>query len=806
MNSDLPSLEWQSLLRHYSVHCLSAPAKLAALEIAPSENRHEAEALLELTDQGLRALELGNFVFLSTLDSLEPVLERLERSSVLDGKELLHLSKLARISQELQAILGGKEGVLACAGLHARALSLPPLAPLTEALVRAIDDHGQVKDSASPALRSLRDQERRLHSEARERVEAVLQQAFRDGFLQEKFYDVRDGRYLIPVKSEFRNKVSGFVVESSATRATVFMEPAAVRDANDKIKQTQLQIEEEVYRILAELSAKLFPHAAEFAHAYETSVEIDLCLARASFARKYETIKGVSRPEFSDRFFLDGLYHPLLGFVLAPEKIIRNGFVLGPERRVLVISGPNTGGKTVLLKAVGLSSLMARAGFFLPCAGESKLPFLSKVLAQIGDSQNLELSLSSFSGSILHLKEILESVERGTLVLIDEILHATDPDEATALSRAILSELQSRGAYAIVTTHLNGLKASGESAFESASMEFDPEKLSPTYRLRMGVPGSSRALEIGLKLGLSSGLVNQARSFLSEEKVAEQSAVDKLEGQERELAAAKLELEAVKKNLEEEQARYAKLNSDLAAYKKRFRDEALELVKEAERSAMAEVDRTITAYKKRLPSVQEKQEAAVAARAETEKLKESFEAVHQMVDEVAPAQPPPKTIPIEHEEEAVSFRKNGPVRLLTMRTEGVLLSDPALKEKQAEVMVGNLRMKVKWDQIEPRAESRAPSSPRTANRQRPTEDFSLPTELNLIGRTVDEAMDQVATYIDRASRSGKAFVRIVHGHGSGALKKAVRDFLKKTKYELKYRPGTLQEGGEGCTVVEFYGV
>jgi DNA mismatch repair protein MutS2 len=805
MNSDLPSLEWQSLLRHYSVHCLSAPAKLAALEIEPSENRHEAEALLELTNQALKALELGNFVFLATLDSLEPVLERLARSSVLDGKELLRLSKLARISQELQALLGGKEAALDAPGLHARALGLPPLGQLSDTLLRSIDDHGQVRDSASPSLRSLRDQERKLHSEARDRVEAVLQQAFRDGYLQEKFYDVRDGRYLIPVKSEFRNKVSGFVVESSSTRATVFMEPAAVRDANDKIKQIQLQIEEEVYRIFSGLSALLFPHTEEFAHAYETAVEIDLCLGRASFARAYEAIKGVSRPEFADHFDLDGLYHPLLGFVLSPDKIIRNFFKLGPERRVLVISGPNTGGKTVLLKAVGLSSLMARSGFFLPCAGEAKLPFLGKVLAQIGDSQNLELSLSSFSGSILHLKQILESVESGTLVLIDEILHATDPDEATALSRAILSELQGRGAYAIVTTHLNGLKASGESAFESASMEFDPEKLSPTYRLRMGVPGSSRALEIGLKLGLNPQLIERARSFLSEEKLAEQSAVDKLEGQERELAAAKEELEKVKRNLQEEENRYAKLNSDLAAYKKRFRDEALELVKEAERNAMVEVDRTITAYKKRLPSVQARHEASLEAKAETSKIKESFEAVHSLVDEVAPAQPPPKTIPIEREEEAaVSFRLNGPVRLPHMRSEGVLLSDPLNRGKQAEVMVGNLRMKVRWDQLEPKADVKVKQQ--GTYRSPVSEDSSVPNEINLIGKTVDEAMDQVATYIDRASRSGKAFVRIVHGHGSGALKKAVRDFLKKTKYELKYRPGNPQEGGDGCTVVKFYGV
>ena len=798
MESDLNSLEWPSLLRQYSLHCQSAPAKLAALAVRPVEDLAEANTLLSLTAEARKALELGSFSFLSSLDSLEPVLERLLRESVVDGKELLHLTRLARISGELTALLAKQKDM---PGLAARAGSLPPLEKITAPIPHAIDEDGNVRDSASPVLRSLRDQERRLHSEARERVDAILQQAHRDGFLQEKFYDVRDGRYLIPVKTEFKNRVPGFVMESSATRATVFMEPHAVREANDKIKQTQLLIEEEIYRILSELSHKLHPHAQEFATAYALTVELDLTIARAVFAGRYESIRGVSHPEFTDHFALDGLYHPLLGFVLSPEKIIRNGFRLGPEKRVLVISGPNTGGKTVLLKAIGLCSLMARAGFFVPCAGEAKLPFLGRVLAQIGDSQNLELSLSSFSGSILHLKEILEGARGRSLVLIDEILHATDPDEATALSRAILGDLQRQGAYAIVTTHLNGLKVSGEDSFESASMEFDPEKLSPTYRLRVGVPGSSRALEIALKLGLSPKLIHLARSFLSREKVQEQSAVDQLEARERELAAAKEELLQVTDQLETEKARLRQLNAELAAHKKKFREDALEKMQDRERAAMAEVERTIATYKKRLPSVEQKHAAAKEAQGETERLKQEFAQVHAKLDELAPASADP--VPVEEPETISAFRQNGPVRLLSMKTEGVLLSDPhAPRGKQAEVMVGNLRMKVNWDQLEPKAEKKVKSSAP----YRAYDDAAVAQELNLIGKTVEDSLDEVASYIDRAARSGRAFVRIVHGHGSGALRKAVREYLKKSPYDLKYRPGTAQEGGEGCTVVEFYGV
>ncbi len=801
MEQEYTSLEWPALLRHYSAHCFSAPAKDSALALTPAANPDAARGLLALTGEAMVARELDTCASLAGLDVLDPILDRLLRSAVLDGKELLQLARAAGIAQDLRRVLLSPELKETCPRLQALATSIPALGAAVEPILRAIDEHGQVRDSASPVLRSLRDQERRLHSEARERVEQILQQSFRDGHIQEKFYDFRDGRYLIPVKSEFKSKVSGFVVESSATRATVFMEPASVRDINDRIKQILLQIEEEVYRILLELSQRLHPHGEEFKAAYELSVQLDLTLARASFARGYEDLRGVSRPEFADHFDLEGLYHPLLAFVIPPEKVVRNSFQLGPNKRVLVISGPNTGGKTVLLKAVGLCTLMARSGFFLPCEGSAVVPFFDNVLAQIGDSQNLELSLSSFSGSVRHLREMLENARQGSLVLIDEILHATDPDEATALSRAILGELQARGAFALVTTHLNGLKATGEGAFESASMEFDPQQLSPTYRLRIGVPGSSRALEIAQKLGLEPSIVEKARGYLSSEKLAEQSAVDVLEARERELDQAKNELIEVKGTLEREREQFARLNSELEQHKKRFRSEALEKLREQQREAMQQVERLIGNYKKKLQSVDEKHSAALEAQTDTEQVRESFRHIEAALDEIAPPPPMLEIIPLRAEPKAPRFLLNQPVRVLSMNTDGVLLSDPSAQSKPAEVMVGRMRMKIPWNQLEPKesAPPKAGSKQYVAN----TEDFSLPTELHLLGKTVEEAMDALGSYMDRASRSGRSSVRVVHGHGSGALRKAVREFLRKSKYDMKFRAGTAQEGGEGCTVVEF---
>jgi DNA mismatch repair protein MutS2 len=333
-------------------------------------------------------------------------------------------------------------------------------------------------------------------------------------------------------------------------------------------------------------------------------------------------------------------------------------------------------------------------------------------------------------------------------------------------------------------------------------MEFDPQRLSPTYRLRIGVPGSSRALEIAGKLGLEPAIVEKARGFLSKEKLAEQSAVDQLETRERELQEAKTELQRVKSTLESEREQFARLNAELEQHKKRFRAEALEKIKEPQREALSQVEALVAEYKKRLRSVDEKHAAALTAQKETEQVRESFRKIERALDEVAPPPPMPVVIPLRAEPKAPEFAVNQPVRVLSLGNDGVLLSDPADRSKPAEVLVGTMRLKVKWEQLEPKPGA---APPKAGSRQvhLTQEDTSLPPEIHLLGKTVDEAMDALAAYLDRASRSGKPFVRIVHGHGSGALRKAVREFLRKSRYDMKFRAGAANEGGEGCTVVEF---
>ncbi len=794
----LQSLEWPLLLKHYSNHCASAPGKAIASEILPETTRLRAEEKLAETAESILLLEETNVQFLSAIEILDPILERCAKSAVLDGKELILLCKLLEATAELQESIQSLQGVCSTPILAEKALQLLVIPRLSQKIRDCLDPDGKVKDSASPLLRSLRDQERKLHIEAKDKLETVLQQAFREGRLQDKYYDFRDGRYLIPVKSEHKNKVPGLVVESSATRATVFVEPASVRACNDQIKQTELFIEEEIYRILSELSQLLYPHAATLEKNYSLVVELDLIFGRGAFSLELQQLRGSSRPVFSDRFFLEGCYHPLLAFVLDPQKVVRNSFRLGPTPKVLIISGPNTGGKTILLKAVGMASLMAQSGMYVPCAGESELPFFDSVLAQIGDSQSLELSLSSFSGSILQLKEILEAPSRSPLVLIDEILHATDPDEATALSRSILEKLEARGGFAIVTTHLNGLKVG--SNFSSASMEFHLESLSPTYRLRLGVPGSSRALEIARKLGLDPAIVDQARSFLDSSKISHQESLDRLEAQERALSDSREEIASTQKALNLEKERFSQTFEALKKEKASFRKDALEKFKEQQRIALGELDGLISQYRRKLIDVEEKHRATQESKNHSEQLKNVYEKAIQEISANIPEAPEEPEQNTKEETFTDRLEKNGKVFVKNLNQEGILLSDPkTATHKPAEVQIGNVRMRIAWEQLKGKKTTWQPSGKGNAIAL----EISVPGELNLIGKNVDESRDLLMQYLDQAFRSGRPWVRIVHGHGSGALKKMVREVLQKSAYETKFRPGMSNEGGDGCTVVEF---
>lgn len=789
VEQSLHSLEWPQLLKLFAQHCYSEPGKEIALSTSAAANRADAEYLLNCTAEAMALVSKESFSILNDLPALKESLIRLRKEQILDGGELISLHRLLEVAIRVRELI--EKNQKSSPLLHTLTLEIASLPGEAKAISHVLEPDGRVKDSASPKLRSLRDQERKLHSSAREKLDEVLQRAFRDGFLQDRFFDQRDGRYLIPVKTEHRLKIPGHVVESSHTKATVFMEPAALRDLNDGIKQIQLDIQEEIYLILCTLCERLFPHAEAINTSYLKLLEIEQHLGRGRLAQYFADTKGVSKPAFTSQdILLEGLYHPLLPQVISAEKIVRNSFELSQNKRILVISGPNTGGKTVLLKAVGLSAQMAKAGFFLSCDGESKVPFFQKIVSQVGDSQSLEQSLSSFSACVKGLLEIIEASSKDTLILIDEILHSTDPDEAAALSQAILNHFYKTGATAVVTTHLNGLKVANTQSFANASMEFSSDTMRPSYRLRMGIPGSSRAIEIATQLGLQRDLAEEAKQYLGQNQQRYDELLNALEDRERKLNDANEALEHERGALAAEQTKVSELKSQLVNDRQNFQSQAREKLREQEREARLKLEEMIQLYKDRLQDLNAKQGAALEAKEKIKELKESF----TPKEEIKEKDTADDTLTLSD-----GFEIRGLVYVQHLKNQGTLLSDPADRRKPAEVQVGTLRLRVEWDKLTPLSRKGKPILRKSSY----VEQSECAPEINLIGKTVDEALDRARIYLDQAARSGRPSVRIVHGHGSGALKKAIRGLLSDSGYDLKFRAGNNHEGGEGCTVVEF---
>jgi DNA mismatch repair protein MutS2 len=806
LSPSLIALEWPALREHYSSLCQSTPGKAVAGEWLPQEDQGRAQALLEETQEGLLLSREKSFNELSTLSPLEATLSRLEKEANCTAEELWQLSQMQSLFEGMREKLDSIKKKFPLA-IHERWATFPRLDNIFRGLRQAIEGPGIVRDQASPLLWELRSEERRLHREARDRIDAFTQKAFRAGYLQENFFDFRDGKYIVPVKREFQSQVEGSIIDASSTRASIFIEPTELRQLNQKLRDLQWKIEAEVYRILEETSRSLFPHEPEIRRIYLELIRFDLMLGRAHWAQQLSVIKGAALPRFSESFDLSGLYHPLLAHWIAPAPPVANDFSLNGDSRVLVISGPNTGGKTVLMKAVGLAALMARAGFYVACEGQATLPFLPRVEALVGDNQNLELSLSSFSGSLLDLKAIIESAGEGTLVLIDEILHATDPNEASALSLAILKCLRDLGCYVLVTTHLNGLKGSVD--FSDASMEFDPNSLAPTYRLRVGVPGSSRALEIAQKLGLPTKIVEEARYHLPELSKRWQERVDHLEGEEKRNAEAKrfweeqsAKLMAREQELEFEREREQKKNWQAV-------QGALADLRRLESESRTAIEKWLEGARKQASSVEQKHAVAEIAKEGQDLVRTKLRNTIEREGGIEALPPVAKVKVSSLPNPLPPLAINRPVWIKTLNNQGILLTDPSLTKQPAEVQVGHLRLKVEWKNLTPflahsSEAAFAPVVKKSSASQMATDSPSVEAELNLIGRTKEDSLEALGLYLDRAFRSGRASVRIVHGHGSGTLREAVRSFLSKSTYSLRHRPGLGNEGGQGVTIVEFF--
>ncbi|MDH3944134.1 MAG: endonuclease MutS2, partial [Anaerolineae bacterium] len=673
--------------------------------------------------------------------------------------------------------------------LAAIAKQLPPPLGLVDAISKTISDRGELLDSASAKLSEVRRDLKISHQRLIDKLEAMVKNAKITPHLQEALVTQREGRYVLPVRAESKGKVKGVVHDQSSSGATLFVEPLASVDLNNKWRELQLSERDEELRILQALSVEIGEHAAELEAAVQVLAELDLAFAKAKYADdldanppelvKFSPKKDATHPGV--RLKLWQARHPLLD----PETVVPIDIELDPQTYVIVITGPNTGGKTVTLKTVGLLALMAQAGLHVPAQAGSELCLFEDIYADIGDEQSIEQSLSTFSGHITNIIHILDKAGAKSLVIIDELGAGTDPQEGAALARALLGHLTQAGITTLVATHYPELKsyAHATPGVANASVEFDLETLRPTYHLTVGLPGRSNALAIAQRLGLQDEIVESARSTIDPDELRAEDLLDEIHRQRDLTRSARQEAESARKESQE-------MRRELAERLENIEDERLEILGDARRTAQREVEtieEEIRKTHRELKRARQPLDVIEQAAKQTADIKQ--EVSEQIEREAVPESAPDRPL-----------RLGDRVHIRSLDKEGVV---SAIGTSDAEVQVGALRVRARMADIHLLGEGRAPAPEWSMPEAGGFSAESPGVELSIRGLRVDEAMDELDGYLDQAYLAGMPYVRIIHGKGTGRLKEAVRKELSKRKEVERYETGGPREGGDGVTVAFF---
>lgn len=661
--------------------------------------------------------------------------------------------------------------------LAARVEALDELPAVRRALAEAIDPQGRLRESATPELLHLRHEVDRLRRTIVNRVDDLLRSPQYEPWLQDTFITQREDRYVLPIKIEHRTKVSGIVHDLSASGATVFIEPEELVAANNELKWAEMAVAQEIERIFRHLTDLIAAHR----RALETNVEVltalDVIQAKGRLGLALRgSIPTISR---DGAIAWRGLRHPLLA--LRGVRVVPNDVTLGPEARALVISGPNTGGKTVLLKAMGLAALMTRCGIPLPCDPESVSPVFPAVLMDAGDDQDLARDLSTFAAHVRVVSALLAHAPERSLILLDELATATDPDEGAALAQALVEALMARGVLTIVTTHYTALKAwAAEHVSDrtrvSGALGYDVEAMAPTHRLSLGQPGASLGLDVAARLGLPASILNRAKSLVTPQAAALARAVAALERERQTAVDLKTRLAAL-----EAAARDAALRQDAAAAA--LEREREEFVRTKRARLAAEVRRAKTEMESILDAARRARDARTIRG-----LKSRLDAVLE----------PPEPMPPEAAEPPRDFDAGVAVRVASLNARGVLL-DATRGRKRVRVRVGDREVSVAPRELRPAAPEQAASSPTPAGSATLRE--AGPETINLIGARVDDALSRIDRALDQAAAAGALRLRLLHGHGTGRLKSAIRAHLAQSPYVASHRPGDDVEGGDAVTIV-----
>lgn len=781
-------LEYPAIIQRLAAATSFAPGRELALALRPTADAAVVGQRLAETGEAQALLSRGGHDLLAGVRDVREAVRRAELGGLLSGQELLDVAATAAaMGRARRRLLADPD---AWPHLARWALQLGTFAELEEAIGACIGPDGQVLDDASPELARLRARIRALHQRIRERLEAILRSTALRPALQEALVTVRNGRQVVPVKQEHKAMIPGIVHDTSASGATVFVEPMAVVELNNELQETRSLEEREVERVLRHLSGQVAGEAGPLLTGLAALAELDLALAKARLA---DAMKAV-RPRMNEEGWIRivGGRHPLL-----TGKVVPIDVWLGREARVLVITGPNTGGKTVTLKTIGLFCLMAQAGLFVPAEPGTELAVFSGIYADIGDEQSIQQSLSTFSSHMSNIVRILQVMDARSLVLLDELGAGTDPTEGAALAMAILDHILAAGARAVATTHYSELKAfvHNRPGMQNASVEFDVETLAPTYRLIMGLPGRSNALEIAARLGLPAPVLAQARARLTHDEVRVDDLIRNLEETRRaaaaELAEARRLREENQRLREELVAARAELEARRQAVLEKAREEARRLLHAARREAEA-----VLAELRRLQR-QGDLEAARKARRRLDQLRDQL-------DSSTPSGAV-QGAPLRQDQVVAGLA----VLVPSLQQVGIVTEPPGA-DGQVAVQVGGMRVRVPWHELR-RAPAAAPAE-KPAERPRPAprpgvglmaeKRTHLSPELHVRGMTVEEALEAVDKYLDDAVLAGLSRVRIVHGKGTGTLRRAIHEHLRADRRVKAWRLADPAAGGHGVTEAE----
>ena len=787
-NKSLSTLEYNKIISRLVSFSCSDGAKQILHKLEPMTDIDQINTALDYTNDALTRVYQKGSVYFSRIKDIRGSIARLKVGSSLNALELLNISMLLECAAHIKGYYEQRAD-----SIQPLIDMLDPVTLLNNAIKKCIISEDEISDDASANLRSIRRQKNiaadRIHTE----LNKILNSPSTRTYLQDYVITTRQGRFCLPVKAEYKSLMPGMVHDQSSTGSTVFIEPAAVVKLNNDIRELELKEQAEIEVILADLSAKAAEYTDSLLSDYEILTNLDCIFAKALLSRHF----NCSRPVMNNKGIVNIKKgrHPLI----EPHTVVPIDIYLGTDFNLLIITGPNTGGKTVSLKTVGLLTLMAQAGLNIPALEHSDIAVFDNIFADIGDEQSIEQSLSTFSSHMTNTVDILKKADSNSLILFDEIGAGTDPTEGAALAIAILDSLHRRNITTMATTHYSEIKmyALTTDGVENACCEFDVQSLRPTYRLLIGVPGKSNAFAISKKLGLSDNIINDASRRLDSEDIKFEDLVTDLE-------QSRVTIEREREELNEYKAQIAQLKSDLTKKTERLDERTDNIIRKANeeaarilKDAKEYADKTINAMNKHGMTVKELEKHRSAIREKMNKRQEKLK--------IEPA----NNIS-EHKAHDISeFKVGMHVKVLTMNVIGTV-SQIHKNKNQVTVLVGSLSTKMDIKNLailkgykDPAETSSKPKGAGGSGKIKMSKSSSVSSEINLLGYTVDEAIAVLDKYLDDAYIARIPQVRIVHGKGTGALRSGITSYLHGVPYIKEFRLGQIGEGAEGVTIVTF---